>query len=61
MAELAAPPPGVEGWRPRLIALDIDGTLLRWVEGGGTVHGEVLPAVRESVRRAVAAGAHIVL
>ncbi|MDP3890958.1 HAD family hydrolase [Nocardioides sp.] len=44
-----------------MIALDIDGTLLRWVEGGGTVHGEVLPAVRESVRRAVAAGAHIVL
>lgn len=61
MAELAVPPPSPDGWRPKLIALDIDGTLLRWVEGGGTVHGEVLPAVRESVRRAVAAGAHVVL
>lgn len=61
MAELAVPPPSPDGWRPKLIALDIDGTLLRWVEGGGTVHGEVLPAVRESVRRAVAAGTHVVL
>ncbi len=48
-------------WRPRLVALDIDGTLLRWVDGGGGVHGEVLPAVRESVHRAVDAGAHVVL
>ncbi|KQZ76097.1 HAD family hydrolase [Nocardioides sp. Root151] len=49
------------GWAPKLIALDIDGTLLRWVEGSGTVHGEVTPTVVEAVRRAAAAGAHIVL
>ncbi|MDT0202500.1 HAD family hydrolase [Nocardioides sp. AE5] len=49
------------GWRPELVALDIDGTLLRWVEGSGTVHGEVPPAVRDAVRRAYDAGAHIVL
>ena len=24
-----------DGWRPRLVALDIDGTLLKWVEGAG--------------------------
>lgn len=48
-------------WRPRLVALDIDGTLLRWVDGGGGVHGEVPSAVRESVHRAVDAGAHVVL
>ena len=22
-------------WQPRLVALDIDGTLLKWVEGAG--------------------------
>lgn len=49
------------GWQPRLLALDIDGTLLRWVEGGGTVHGEVPPRVRAAVRRAAEAGAHVVL
>ncbi|CAM3175359.1 HAD family hydrolase [Nocardioides dubius] len=48
-------------WRPKLIALDIDGTLLRWVEGSGTVHGEVDPVVRAAVQRAAEAGAHIVL
>lgn len=49
------------GWQPKLVALDIDGTLLRWVEDSGTVHGEVLPTVRDAVRRAVAAGAYVVL
>jgi len=48
-------------WRPRLVALDIDGTLLRWVTGSGAVHGEVDPVVRDAVRRAAAAGAEIVL
>lgn len=50
-----------EDWQPKVVALDIDGTLLRWVEESGTVHGEVVPAVREAVRRAYDAGAHIVL
>lgn len=49
------------GWQPRLVALDIDGTLLKWVEGAGTTHEEIAPAVYDSVRRAREAGAHIVL
>ncbi|MFS3128403.1 HAD family hydrolase [Nocardioides sp. Bht2] len=44
-----------------MIALDIDGTLLRWVEGSGTVHGEVDPVVRDAVQRAAKAGAYVVL
>lgn len=50
-----------EGWRPALVALDIDGTILKWVEGAGMTHEEVAPAVRDAVRRAVDAGAHVVL
>lgn len=49
------------GWRPRLLALDIDGTLLRWVEGTGGVHGEVVPRVRDAIRAAAQAGCHVVL
>lgn len=56
-----APAPGGPGWQPRLVALDIDGTLLRWVTGAGTTHEEVPPAVRAAVRRASRAGAHVVL
>ena len=48
-------------WRPRLVALDIDGTLLRWIDGAGTTHEEIRPAVYDAVHRAVADGAHIVL
>ena len=48
-------------WRPRLVALDIDGTLLKWVEGSGTTHEEVSPAVKDAVHRALDAGAHVVL
>jgi Cof subfamily protein (haloacid dehalogenase superfamily) len=51
----------VNDWKPRLIALDIDGTLLKWVDGGGTTHEEIAPAVYDAVRRALDAGAHIVL
>jgi len=46
---------------PRLVALDIDGTLLKWVEGSGTTHEEIAPRVHAAVRRAAAAGAHVVL
>ena len=49
------------GWRPRVVALDIDGTLLKWVEGRGTTHEEISPAVQDAVRRALDAGAHVVL
>lgn len=55
---MTGPPPG---WRPRLVALDIDGTLLSWVEGRGTTYEEVPDAVRDAVRRAHDAGAHVVL
>ena len=49
------------GWRPRLVALDIDGTLLKWVEGAGQTYEQVAPAVHDAVRRAHDAGAHVVL
>ncbi len=51
----------MSGWRPRLVALDIDGTILKWVEGSGTTREEISPAVKDSVHRALAAGAHVVL
>ncbi len=50
-----------DAWRPRLVALDIDGTLLAWVEGAGTTYEQVPTAVRDAVRRAYDAGAHVVL
>lgn len=50
-----------DGWRPRLVALDIDGTILKWVEGAGMTHEEIAPAVHEAVQRVVDAGAHVVL
>lgn len=49
------------GWRPKLVALDIDGTILKWVEGAGMTHEEVEPVVKDAVRRALDAGAHVVL
>ena len=49
------------GWAPKLVALDIDGTLLKWVDGAGTTYEEIAPAVGEAVRRARDAGCHIVL
>ena len=48
-------------WRPQVVALDIDGTLLSWVEGQGTTYGQVTPAVHEAVQRVLDAGAHVVL
>jgi Cof subfamily protein (haloacid dehalogenase superfamily) len=53
--------PVESAWRPRLVALDIDGTLLKWVEGSGTTHEEVSPEVKAAVHRALDAGAHVVL
>jgi HAD superfamily hydrolase (TIGR01484 family) len=44
----------VKAFSPALLALDIDGTLLH-------ADGRVSPAVREAVRRAAAAGVHVVL
>jgi Cof subfamily protein (haloacid dehalogenase superfamily) len=51
----------VTGWRPKLVALDIDGTILKWIDGGGTTREEISPAVKDAVRRALDAGAHVVL
>ena len=50
-----------EGWRPQLVALDIDGTILKWVDGAGMTHEEISPAVKAAVHRALDAGAHVVL
>jgi HAD superfamily hydrolase (TIGR01484 family) len=50
-----------EGWRPKLIALDIDGTLLKWVEGVGTTSEAISRPVYDAVHRAMAAGTHVVL
>ena len=52
-------PPG--DWQPRLVALDIDGTLLAWIEGAGQTHEEVTPEVYAAVHRAMASGTHVVL
>lgn len=61
MPDRDAPAPGAEGWRPRLVALDIDGTLLRWQDGSDTPYEEVSDAVRAAVARVLDAGAHVVL
>ena len=53
--------PAADLWRPRLVALDIDGTLLKWVEGSGATSEVITPAVVDAVGRAYDAGAHIVL
>lgn len=55
--------PGTPGWRPRVVALDIDGTIFAAAHGAAssTVEEEVSPALRSSVDRALAAGAHVVL
>jgi Cof subfamily protein (haloacid dehalogenase superfamily) len=55
------PPEADGGWIPKLVALDIDGTLLAWVDGRGTAYEEVRPVVRDAVQRAHDAGAHVVL
>ncbi len=48
-------------WTPRLVALDIDGTLLAWVEDSGTTYETIRPRLRDAIMRAADAGAHIVL
>ena len=46
---------------PKLVALDIDGTLFTNVPSTGQVEEEIRPAVVAAVRRAYDAGAHVVL
>ncbi len=71
--EGAQPAPRVEGgaqrtsrdlpadWSPRVVALDIDGTLLKWVEGQAEEYETITEPVLDAVHRAIDAGAHIVL
>ena len=51
------------GWRPKVVALDIDGTLFTAGHGvaSNTVDETVSPAVRSAIDRALDAGAHVVL
>lgn len=51
----------LDGWRPKVVALDIDGTLLKWVDGGGSTYEQIEPRTRTAVHRALDAGAHVVL
>ncbi len=52
-----------EGWRPRLVALDIDGTLFRGGHGVAStvVVDEATPRVRAAIDRVVDAGVPVVL
>jgi HAD superfamily hydrolase (TIGR01484 family) len=49
------------GFTPKLVALDIDGTLYANVPSTGEVAEVISPPVRDAIDRAVDAGAHIVL
>ena len=37
-------------WQPQLVALDIDGTLLKWVEGTGQNYEVIAPALYDAVQ-----------
>jgi len=49
------------GWTPRLVALDVDGTLLAWATGTGGAIDHLTPPVQAAVLAAAEAGAEIVL
>jgi len=51
----------VVSWRPKLVALDIDGTLYANVPSTGAVEETISPAVHEAVHRATDAGVPVVL
>jgi HAD superfamily hydrolase (TIGR01484 family) len=50
-----------EDWRPRLVALDIDGTLFSAPHGSSVVDETIRPAVQQAVARVVDAGVPVVL
>lgn len=50
-----------DGWTPRLVALDVDGTLLAWATGTGGAVEHLTAPVREAVLAAARAGAQVVL
>jgi HAD superfamily hydrolase (TIGR01484 family) len=54
---------GIEpgSWTPRLVALDIDGTLLKWVDGADTPYEQIPDVLHDAVQDVLGAGAHVVL
>jgi Cof subfamily protein (haloacid dehalogenase superfamily) len=48
-------------WTPGVVALDIDGTLLKWVDGQTEDYETITEPVHDAVHRALDAGAHVVL
>ncbi len=52
---------GPDAWVPKVVALDIDGTLLKWVDGQTEDYETISVPVHDAVHRALDAGAHIVL
>lgn len=46
---------------PRVVALDIDGTLLKWVDGQNEDYETITEPVHDAVHRVLDAGAHVVL
>lgn len=62
VVEEVAQQPSRDPWTPKLVALDIDGTLVEWIQGGeGLTRERVRPRVAEAVTAAARAGAHVVL
>ncbi|MGN6161285.1 MAG: HAD family hydrolase [Marmoricola sp.] len=61
MTDPLGPPQPTTEWVPRLVALDVDGTLLAWATGTGGAIEHLTPPVHEAVLAAADAGAHIVL
>ncbi|PVG82556.1 haloacid dehalogenase [Nocardioides gansuensis] len=57
--ERASEPHG--DWRPQLVALDIDGTLLKWVDGQSDPYETIPTVVHDAVQRVLDAGSHVVL
>ncbi len=53
--------PGSDGWQPRVVALDIDGTLFGAAHGSGVVDETIAPEVLAALDAAGAAGAQVVL
>ncbi len=50
-----------EDWAPKIVALDIDGTLLKWVDGQDEDYETITEPVLDAVHHALDAGAHIIL
>lgn len=48
-------------WTPKVVALDIDGTLLKWVDGQTEDYETITAPVYDAIHRALDAGAHVVL